>query len=73
MSDFIMKKLTTKERNALPDSAFALPKERKYIILDKGHARAAKARAEEGLAKGWITKAEHDKIIKKANEFLKDD
>ncbi len=39
-----MAKLTTKERNALPNSAFALPKERKYPIHDLSHARNALAR-----------------------------
>lgn len=38
-----MAKLTTKERNALPNSAFAGPN-RTYPIPDKAHARNAKAR-----------------------------
>lgn len=41
-----MAKLTTKERNALPDSAFAGPN-RSYPVEDKAHARAAKSRASE--------------------------
>lgn len=41
-----MAKLTTKERNALPDSDFAGP-HRSYPIEDAGHAKAAKARASE--------------------------
>ena len=39
--------LTTKQRGALPDSAFAIPEERKYPIHDKNHARAALARVAE--------------------------
>jgi hypothetical protein len=39
-----MAKLTTKARNALPDSAFAGPG-RSYPVEDKAHARNAKARA----------------------------
>ena len=39
-----MAKLTTKARNALPDSAFAGPG-RSYPVQDKAHARNAKARA----------------------------
>ena len=39
-----MGKLTTKERNALPKSDFAIPEERKYPIEDKSHARNALAR-----------------------------
>ena len=39
--------LTIKQRNNLPDSAFAIPEERKYPIHDKNHARAALARVAE--------------------------
>ena len=42
-----MSVLTTKQREALPDSAFAIPEERKYPIHDKNHARAALARVAE--------------------------
>jgi hypothetical protein len=41
-----MAKLTTKARNALPDSAFAGPN-RSYPIEDKAHAKNAKARASQ--------------------------
>ena len=36
--------LTSEERDALPDSAFALPKTRQYPIHDLSHARNALAR-----------------------------
>lgn len=36
--------LTTKERNRLPDSAFAIPEKRAYPIHDASHARNALAR-----------------------------
>ena len=36
-----MAKLTTAERNALPSSDFADPKDRKYPIEDAGHRAAA--------------------------------
>lgn len=62
--------ISTKERDTLPDSAFALPEERKYLILDKAHARAALARVSEGLEKGWVTKKEHDQVVKKAKDIL---
>lgn len=39
------RELTTKLRNSLPDSAFVFPKERKFPIHDKAHARNALARA----------------------------
>ena len=41
-----MAKLTTKQRNALPASAFAGPN-RSYPVNDKAHARNAKARASQ--------------------------
>lgn len=41
-----MARLTTKERNALPDSDFAIPDEREYPIKDHGHAVAALSRVE---------------------------
>jgi hypothetical protein len=41
-----MARLSTKERNALPDSAFAGPG-RSYPINDKNHARAALSMAGE--------------------------
>lgn len=41
-----MAKLTTKQRNALPDSAFAGPN-RSYPVNDKSHAANAKARVSQ--------------------------
>lgn len=41
-----MSVLNAKERNALPNSAFALPG-RRYPIHDEAHARAALARVKE--------------------------
>ena len=41
-----MVKLTTKKRNALPDSAFAGP-HRSFPVNDPGHARNALARASQ--------------------------
>lgn len=40
-----MARLTAAERSALPNSAFADPKDRAYPIEDAAHARAAKGRA----------------------------
>lgn len=62
--------LTTKRRNALPSSAFALPG-RRYPIFDKDHAQDAKARADEMYKKGYLTKAEYDLIVLKANAVLR--
>lgn len=44
---FTEAKLTTKQRNALPSSAFVFPKERKYPIHDISHARNALARVSQ--------------------------
>jgi hypothetical protein len=41
-----MGKLTSKERNKLPDSAFAGPG-RSFPVNDRGHAKAAMGRASE--------------------------
>jgi len=40
-----MAKLTSKQRNKLRKSQFALPSQRKYPINDKAHAKNALARA----------------------------
>lgn len=59
-----MAKLTSAERNALPDSDFAGPN-RTYPVPDKSHAVAAKGRATEFA--GAKLKS---KIDKKANKKL---
>ena len=64
-----MATLTTKERNALPDSAFALSG-RRYPIIDKDHAVAAKARAEQMVKLGRLTHAEYELVVKKADHVL---
>jgi len=40
----LAKKLTYRERQQLPDSAFAIPEERRYPIMDRAHAKNALAR-----------------------------
>ena len=59
-----MAKLTTKERNALPDSAFAGP-HRSYPVMDAGHAKAAKARASEFAGPALKAKVDRaaDKVL----------
>ncbi len=39
-----MAKLTSSQREKLPDSAFVFPRDRKYPIEDEAHARNALAR-----------------------------
>ena len=42
-----MATLTAAERNALPDSEFALPDKREYPIHDESHARDALSRVQQ--------------------------
>jgi len=63
-------KLTSKQRNKLPDSAFALPKERKYPIENKSHAANAKARASQMEKAGKLSASSKAKIDAKANKIL---
>lgn len=68
-----MSKLTSKERNALPDSAFAIPSQRKYPINDASHRQNAKARASGEEHKGHISKSTEEKIFRKANAKMHKD
>lgn len=65
-----MAKLTTKARNKLKDSTFALPSERKYPLQDKNHAKNAKSRASQQYKKENLSLAEKEKIDRKANQKL---
>lgn len=66
-----MADLSTNARKKLPKSKFAEPDKRKYPIEDKAHARNAKARASQAQNAGRISKAEEEKIDKKADAVLK--
>lgn len=65
-----MAKLTSKSRNALTKSEFALPGSRKYPIPDKSHAANAKARATQMVAKGNLAPSTAAVIKAKANRVL---
>ena len=65
-----MSKLTTKQRNSLPSSEFAIPSERKFPINDKSHAANAKARASQQAAKGNLSMSEKHNIDSKADKKL---
>ncbi len=67
-----MAKLTTTERNALPDAAFGLLDRRDYPMPDVGHARDAKARAAEQFNRGALTAAEKARIDDKADQLIID-
>ncbi len=64
-----MAKLTTKERKALPASAFAGP-DRSYPVMDKSHAANAKARASQAVKSGRMGKSTEKKIDAKADRIL---
>ena len=66
-----MAKLDSDDRKKIPSKEFAEPKERAYPIEDKSHARNAKARASQALHAGRMSKADKDKIDKKADAVLK--
>ncbi|HEV7604071.1 MAG: hypothetical protein QOI37_1719 [Chloroflexota bacterium] len=65
-----MAELSEKKRDSLPDSKFGLPKEHKYPMPDKSHARNAKARASQQEEKGNLTSAEKTRIDRKADRIL---
>lgn len=65
-----MAKLTTKKRDNLKKSTFALPGERKYPIPDKAHAANAKARATQQYNKGNLSAGALAEIRSKANKKL---
>jgi hypothetical protein len=66
-----MSKLSTKTRNKLPKSKFALPAERKYPVENKSHARNALARASQMFNKGKLSEGAKSKIDAKAHAVLR--
>ena len=77
-----MSKLTAKKRAALPPKAFGLPEKARteearkesgnYPMPDEGHALSAKRLAAKNRKDGNLTKAEHERIDRKADKVLKD-
>ena len=65
-----MAKLTTKQRNALSKSAFALPDEEKYPVYDRAHAANAKARATQMYNKGKLSASKRAQVFAAANKEL---
>jgi len=69
-----MAKLTAKARKAIPASKFALPgkngKPGKYPVENAAHAKDAKARASEMVAKGKLSPEQASKIKHKADAVL---
>jgi len=66
-----MAKLSTSERDKLPDGKFAEPDKRASPIEDEAHAKNAKARAGQAVKAGRMSKAEESKINRKADAVIK--
>jgi hypothetical protein len=62
--------LSTKSRNKLPASKFALPDERKYPVDTRARAANAKARASGAENAGRISKEVERRIDAKADRVL---
>jgi hypothetical protein len=77
-----MGELTDRKRENLPAKEFGLPEKARtkdqkkesgnYPMPDKAHARNAKARAAQQRKAGNLTKAEQEKIDRKADKILDD-
>ncbi len=65
-----MATLKAATRNALPSSAFGLPKQRKYPMEDRSHQEKAKGRATEMENKGKLSPSAASRIRAKANRLL---
>lgn len=57
-----MSRMSAKERDELPDSAFAFPQDRKEPLVDASHVRDAIARFDQV---GDVTDAERDEAWKR--------
>ena len=68
-----MSKLDTADRKKIPAKDFAEREKRAYPIENKAHARNAKARASQAVKAGRMSKAEENRIDKKADHVLKTD
>ena len=66
----LAKPLSPESREHLPTQEFGLPEERKYPMPDREHAGNAKARAKQQLDKGNLSRADYDKICRKADRIL---
>jgi hypothetical protein len=65
-----MARLTAKQRNALPASAFGLPKLRAYPMPDIEHAVVAKMDAERAYDSDLIKRRQYERIVSKANRII---
>ena len=65
-----MARLTTTERDALPDSEFAIPDKREFPIEDKAHQIAAERLLGRAVKHGSVTTAEAKMVKRKARARL---
>lgn len=65
-----MAELSTKARDRLKKSQFALPGKRAYPIENASHAGNAKARAKQQLNAGNLSQSQYDAIVARANKVL---
>lgn len=63
-------KLSKSSKDKLSASAFALPDRRKFPIPDAAHAANAKARAEQGVQSGTLSKTDAKTVRRKADKVL---
>jgi len=68
--EIIVTTLKSKTRDRLPREAFAEPEKRAYPVEDKLHARNAKARANQAVKAGRMSRAEEAKIDERADAVL---
>ncbi|MDE3023610.1 MAG: hypothetical protein KGI54_17490 [Pseudomonadota bacterium] len=64
-----MSTLTQSQRNAMPQSEYALPG-KKYPVNDLAHAVNAKARATQMEEKGKLSAGQAEEVKAKANKVL---
>ncbi len=65
-----MAKLTYKQKKSFPASTYGLPKEKKYPMPDKAHARSAKSYASKEEHAGKLSPSQKATIDRKANAKL---
>jgi hypothetical protein len=80
MKEFLMPKLTPKQRAKLPVRDFGLPEKARssearkqtgnYPIPDRGHAISAKRLSRQQRSSGNLTNDEFDRINRKADKVL---
>lgn len=64
-----MARLSSRQRRKLPRSDFAGPG-RSYPIPDRGHAKAALARASHAVKTGRLSRGQYQKIVRAADRKL---